>query len=220
MKTVIIACSMLRDELEKSLAEMHSDIPVVWMEKGLHDKPEHLHRVLQETIDAQQAAEVIALAYGLCGNAVLGLVSKKARLVIPKFDDCIRMLRSIEPEGAPDVDCRCLYFTRGWIDSDKFVLDEIRGYEARYGEKKAAKITNSMLGNYTGVRLIDTGAFDPNKYSVSLRQSASDLGLDFDVVPGSRRVLDKLASGLFDADFCVVEPGRPVTSDDFKRAIR
>ena len=216
MKTVIIACSMLRDELEQSLTEQGASTPVVWMEKGLHDKPEYLHRELQTEINAHQDWDVIVLAYCLCGNAVLGVVSQTARLVIPKFDDCIRMLRSVTPGSAPEVDCRCLYFTRGWIDSDKFLLDEMRRYAERYGDKKGARILESMLGNYTGVRLVDTGAYDTARYSTALCQTAEDFGLNFDIVPGTRRVLEKLAAGSFDEDFCIIEPGRPVTPDDFK----
>ncbi len=211
---------MVRDELEKSIAETGASTDIVWMEKGLHDRPEHLRRDLQAEIDAHQEYDVIVLAYGLCGNAVLGLVSPKARLVIPKFDDCIRMLRSVTQGGAPEVDCHCLYFTRGWIDSDKFILDEMRRYEDKYGDKKGARIIKSMLGNYKGVRLVDTGAYDAHEYTDALRENARYFDLDFEVVPGTRRVLKKLAAGTFDADFCIIESGQPVTQDDFKDVTR
>ncbi len=211
---------MLRDELEQSLAEEGASADVVWMEKGLHDSPDKLRAILQAEIDAHQDCSEIVLAYGLCGNAVLGLISAAARLVIPKFDDCIRMLRSLTPGKAPAVDCRCLYFTRGWIDSDKFLLDEMRRYGDQYGDKKGARIIDGMLGGYTGVRLVDTGAYDAAAYSPALAEKAAGFGLDFDVVPGTRRILKKLAAGRFDADFCIIEPGQPVTWDDFEGIAR
>lgn len=207
---------MLRDELEKSVAEAGASPEIVWMEKGLHERPDQLRRVLQEKIEAFQDYDVIVLAYCLCGNAVLGLVSPKARLVIPRFDDCIRMLRSTAPDDGPEVDCRCLYFTRGWIDSDKFILEELRRFEAQYGEKKGARIIESMLGNYKGVRLIDTGAYDLATYAGPLRDTALEFGLDFEVVSGTRRVLNKLVAGTYDRDFCSIEPRKPVALDDFR----
>ncbi|NTV90100.1 MAG: DUF1638 domain-containing protein, partial [Clostridiales bacterium] len=91
-ETVLIACSMLRSEIEKAMADSGLDVSVIWLEKGLHDKPEKLRAALQEQIDGQQDKAVILLGYCLCGNAALGLQSEKATLVIPKFDDCIRML--------------------------------------------------------------------------------------------------------------------------------
>jgi hypothetical protein len=214
-KTVSIACSMLRDELEMTLLENDAHVDVVWLEKGLHEKPEKLRRALQEEIDAHQDADVIQLSYCLCGNAVLGLQSGSSVLVIPKFDDCIRLLRSTGQDGKPEVDCRCLYFTRGWIESDKFLLDEIRHYQEKYGARKAARITEGLLGNYAGIRLIDTGAYNAEEYNARLREESARLNLDFGLVPGTRRVLDKLVTGAHDHEFCIIPPGRAVSLDDF-----
>lgn len=219
MKTVLIACSMLRDELEKSLKDKNASLDIVWMEKALHEKPEILRRALQEEIDNQQDREAIILAYGLCGNAVLGLRSEKTALVIPKYDDCIHLLRSTGPCGRPEVDSRCLYFTRGWIESDRFILRQFRDYRIKYGEQKAARIVRRLLGNYRGIRLIDTGAYDTALYADRLRDDAAYLGLGLGVVPGTRRVLDKLASGNFDSEFCVIPPGREVALEDFEGRI-
>ena len=67
---------------------------IVWMERGYHEDPDNLRRVLQEEIDkaAGRGFTEILLAYGLCGNGTAGLVSDKAEIVIPRYDDCVNMM--------------------------------------------------------------------------------------------------------------------------------
>ena len=47
---IIIACSMVDNEIRMAMELEKSDIPVVWMDKGLHDDPEKLRSALQEEI--------------------------------------------------------------------------------------------------------------------------------------------------------------------------
>lgn len=48
--TILIACSMMEDELRRVLEEKHLTYPVIWMERGYHSSPDKLRAVLQEQI--------------------------------------------------------------------------------------------------------------------------------------------------------------------------
>ncbi|MGN1382926.1 MAG: DUF1638 domain-containing protein, partial [Eubacterium sp.] len=49
--TILIACSMMEDEIGRVLQEKNLQYPVVWMERGYHSYPDKLRAVLQEQID-------------------------------------------------------------------------------------------------------------------------------------------------------------------------
>ena len=136
---VLIACSMLKKEIECLISQHRLQIQTVWMEKGLHEYPEKCRESLQKEIDLCGEQETVLLAYGLCGNATLGLRSGNRSLVIPKFDDCIRMLLSREGQRAIRINPHCLYFTDAWVDSDKFLFRELDGYRETYGRRRGGK---------------------------------------------------------------------------------
>jgi hypothetical protein len=48
---VLIACSMLKQEIESLIKRLDIDIPTVWMEKGLHSFVDQCRESLQNEID-------------------------------------------------------------------------------------------------------------------------------------------------------------------------
>lgn len=218
--TIIIACSMLDNEIRMAMEQEKCDIPVLWMDKGLHEYPDKLRSALREEVLKYQDKEWIVLLYGLCGNGTLGITSPRAKLVIPNYDDCIRMILSLE-EGGPIVnDPRCLYYTENWLDREGSLIMDTEKYTREYGDKKGRKILKCMLGNYRGVKLIDTGAYDLKPCSEIVKKSASDLGLEFGEVEGTVRVIKKLCRGSLDGEFCVIPPGIPVDEGHFAHRAR
>ncbi len=53
MDRVILACEMIEDEVRAALAGIPATArpPVVWVESGLHDRPERLNAALQDLVD-------------------------------------------------------------------------------------------------------------------------------------------------------------------------
>ncbi|MBP1628958.1 MAG: hypothetical protein H6Q00_3433 [Holophagaceae bacterium] len=47
---------------------------------------------LQDTFDALNDVDRVLLAFGSCGNALLGPQTRGFQLVFPKVDDCISLL--------------------------------------------------------------------------------------------------------------------------------
>ena len=213
--THLIACEMLRDEVELAMARTGIEYPTIWLDKGLHDTPEKLRASLQDKIDQLDRYDTILLAMALCGGALDGISCGHARLAVPKFDDCIRIILSLEPGMRNAADARSLYYTRQWLDSAGHLTRQQEQYLEKYGEKKTKKIMRLMLANYKSCRMVDTGAYDMAQWEDRARADADALGLEYGTQQGSVRVLEKLLRQEFDEEFLVVEPGETLTQRMF-----
>jgi hypothetical protein len=89
LRAKIIACATVGEELPGLIPE---DMPRRILEFGLHLSPEKLNAALQEEIDrTEDEVDTILLGYGMCSRGMIGLHSRRFRLVIPKVDDCIAL---------------------------------------------------------------------------------------------------------------------------------
>ncbi len=214
-RVLLIACEMLKDELLLAMERTQVRPEILWIEKGLHSTPERLRAVLQETIDAaSETYGTILMGMAYCGGALDGICSRAATLVIPRFDDCIRLLLSTQP-GETAADCRSLYFTKQWMISDRYIVREFEDYLRTYGERRGKKIIQAMIRNYRELRLLDSGAYDVSQYEAALAADAAALGLKHGVQTGSIRVLEKLLLQQHDDEFLVLPPGEVLTQRQF-----
>lgn len=211
MKMRAVACSMLEDEITLAMECEGIAIPVDYLDRQLHERPEDLRREVQRRVSAIQDAQVVLLALGLCGNGLAGIASEHATLVAPRYADCIHMLR--EPAGSvlPDH----LYFTRGWLNSERHLGREYDCALARYGHELTRQVYGQMLRHYRGISLIDTGAYELEPCRQEVADLARRLNLEPGVVAGSVDVLRKLFGGRWDEDFIVLPPGRAIALADY-----
>lgn len=218
---VLIACAMMEFEINKLLEELKSPLPVVWMDRGLHDTPDKMRKELQKEIDKHQDKDYILLGYGLCGNGILRLRSPHSRLVIPKFDDCIRILLALEQGSPPDICASCFYLTNGWMEQTDLTLtpQSMENYIKQYGEKKGRRIIEALYGNYTGIRFIDLPTYQWQDYLPRVSGAVDLMGFEVDSCPGSLRVLKKFLTGAWDEEFCLLEPKEEITYEHFEGRI-
>ena len=218
MPKTVIACEMLEDEIKLAMQRAGRTYEVVWLERQLHSVPSRLCAEVQRIIDERTQDDTLLLAMAQCGNAFTGLQSRHATLVLPRFADCIRVLRSIEPGSPGEIDIHTLYLTKGWLKGDKAFLNEYRAFAARKGEEMAQKAYRMMMANYSDVCMMDTGAYDLADAEEGGRATADLLGLTYVTDVGTTRVLEKLFSGEWDEEFIVVPPGKTIVQDDFPLA--
>ena len=84
-----IVCDVIYDEPKNRIPENWN---VVNFEKRFHERSVTLREKLQDEINKPQDYDIIVLGYGLCGNGLVGLVSPKVPLIIPRIDDCISLV--------------------------------------------------------------------------------------------------------------------------------
>ncbi len=212
MDTVIIACRTIADELRVALRETGCTYPVLWIESGLHLRPESLRTRLQEELDHIGNISQALLAFGYCGNALLGLKAGDFRVIFPRVDDCITlMLGSGSRRNAIGRECGTYFLTKGWLDFERNIWVEYQETVKRHGKEKADRIFKVMLRHYQRLGVIDTGAYDLGSFLERVRNIGEALALKPQVIPGTLDYLKKLLTGPWDEDFIIINPGETVT---------
>lgn len=212
MKTIVIACKTIEQELLASMEETGCDYPVLWLESGLHNWPDKLRNRLQELLNRCREYDTVLLAMSFCGNSVVGLKTSDFRLVIPRSDDCITLLLGSLQRRQ---EAKATYFlTEGWLKGERNLWKEYQDCLAKYGEKRGKRIFAVLLANYKNLALVDTGCFDREALEQQVREIASFLGLEYICLDGTLNHLKQLLTGPWTEDrFVLVEPDSTVTAE-------
>ncbi len=213
-RKALIACGVFRPEIEALVASGKLDgidkEHIIFLEGGLHSKPNHLREVLQERIDRLEdegSCTGIALLYGVCGRGLVGLKSRSLPLFIPRVHDCIALFLGSDARYRREFEKTpgTFYITPGWYEEgltpfgkrgkpvslDPSLSESFEGYRDRYGEKNAEAIFrfyNSWQKNYQRSVFIDTGIESEGKSkraggggdSEIYREYARDFASEFD----------------------------------------
>ena len=218
-KKMLIACSMIEDEINAVFDRFDiRDIEVRWQERGHHNDPEKLQKVVQTEIDRAEAngADLIMLAYGLCGNGAVGWHTEKAVLAMPRFDDCVNMMLCTGKRDRRNyLEAGNMYLTGGWSRDEGALIDMFESYLAQYGKRKADKLMKMMLDSYSAVTVIDTCCYELEPVLAYADECAGRFGLKRRTVPGGNEPLRKLLTGDWDEDIIVKSPKAPVNEEDF-----
>ena len=212
MKTVIVACKTIEQELLAAMKETGCQYPVLWLASGQHNWPEKLRGRLQELLDSCETFDTVLLAMSFCGNSVVGLKTHDFRLVIPRSDDCITLLLGSLQRRQ---DAKATYFlTEGWLKGELNLWNEYCNCMEKYGEKRGKRIFDTLLAHYRNLALVDTGCFDREAIEQQVRKIASVLGLEYICLSGTLDHLKQLLTGPWaDERFVLVEPRSSVTAE-------
>jgi hypothetical protein len=195
-KELVIACETLRDELLFVLKKTDKDLPVIWIEAGLHNSVKKLHDRLQEALDGASLYERVFLLLGTCGNAVLGLAAGDFELILPRVDDCISLLMgSSACRTAFGMKHAAYYLTQGWLRGERNIWSEYLSIVDKYGEDMAGEIAQALYGNYKTLALLDTGVEPVKKLSQKTKIIADTFGLEQVVAPATTSYIEELLSG-------------------------
>jgi hypothetical protein len=213
LDTIILACNTIANELNLAVKETGSNHPVYWIESGLHNNPKVLKDHLQSELDKLSNVDCVLLAFGFCGNAVLGLKTGSFKLVIPRVDDCISLLVGSE-ENRRKIGIGTYFLTKGWVDNERNVWEEYKQTVKKYGRERTDRIYKTLLNHYCHLGIIDTGAYDLNSFLPTSEAIAKDLDLEHVIIPGTMEYFNKLLTGPYDNDFVVIGPQSEVTYHD------
>ena len=199
-KRTLISCAMLADEVNHILQQTNIDLPVIWVERGLHSTPEKLNRILQHYIDALQNQDEILLTFGLCGNGTTGLISKHTLLRLPRFDDCINQLLCKKPRT---------------LDKEA-ILQQYQILSRQYEPEMRNMILQTMYDGYHTLSVINTGCFDLKPVEQYADQAAACLNFTRNTVSGNISTLEHLIVGTNDPDILTLNPGEMIQASLFE----
>jgi len=228
MKTLIVGCRTLENELSRAIAECGCPHEVRWVESGLHNVPKNLASALQMIIDSAQDYSCALMAFGFCGNAISGLRSGGVRLIFPRVDDCISLLLGsfdnkqalseapVEDAKMPPEGRHGTYFmTEGWLKGERNIWKEYQHAIQKYGEELGGSIIEMMLEHYKTLALLDTGCFDLPGANAEMTTIAETLKLEYKVFPATIEYLKRLLTGPWDeSSFLVIPPYSVIQESD------
>lgn len=210
----VIGCATVIEEMVPRMPpEMDREV----MDFGLHLHPGSLTEALQDRIDASVGYDYLLLGYGLCSNAVVGLVATTAALVIPRVDDCIAIFLGSRDAYRDQAQSEpgTYYLTKGWIEVGDSPFSEQARLAERYGEEQAARMVRLMLRNYRRLAFINTGDYDLERYRAYASAAAERFGLRFEELEGASSLVEKLLYGPWDEECLVVPRGEIVKVEPF-----
>jgi hypothetical protein len=214
MKRVIIACKTVEEELMRILPP---GVEVRGLEQGLHRHPDHLRETLQKEIESIDADEIV-LAYGLCGNGVVGLKSTRARLVVPRADDCIAvLLGSYERYREEFTRIPGTYWlSNGWIKHSQDPYKEYQRVLEKWDEETARWVAGETMKGYRRLALIDTAVCPLDELRPYAMEFAEFFGLQYEEMSGSEEILREMMGHERSPErFVVVEPGETIAMEMF-----
>lgn len=225
---VVLACEVLRPELELLAAAMEHAPEVRFLQQGLHDTPNQLREQVQAAVDDSEqslAPERLVLGYGLCGRGLTGVHSRTCTLVIPKVHDCIPLLLGQKQDvcGAYSQGGSTFWMSPGWLGCSQLTF--IRHREARRAEYTARfdadaadyliDMEASWLASYKRAALIRwDGVMSRSTLDACMQEArtvAADAGLPYAEEPGNPSYLKALLCGGNDGErFFQLTPGQSI----------
>ena len=214
MKTAIIACKTIEDELRFAMEQTGCSYPIVWLEQGLHNVPEMLKTAVQTALDGIDAERVL-MAMGFCGNAIRGLHVPVEELVVPRVDDCISLLLgSVKRRLEVSREYSAYFFTEGWLRGERNIWVEHLHMLETYGEELTEELEKSMFGHYRTLGLLDCGIKPMEPLIEGTKMIADGLHLTQQVIPASAQYLADLLTGPWsEARFVTLRRGEEISDE-------
>ena len=213
MNTLIVACRTIEDELNKAIDETGCNYPVLWIKSGLHLQPDSLRECLQCELNHISNVDQVILAFGYCGNSIIGLKPPNYRMIFPRADDCITLLLgSCKRRDELAGDSGTYFLTKGWLESESNIWSEYQNAVKRYGKKKTERIYSIVFKHYKKLGVIKTGAYKLEDYLEKAKKIAGELKLQYEVLAGTLEYIRELLTGPWNSDkFVIIDPGETVT---------
>jgi hypothetical protein len=229
----LIACDVFQEELTAlggATPPWHS---IEYLEMGLHDQPDELRRQIQALItrvEADPAVATIVLAYGLCGNGLLGIEAGRCPIILPRAHDCISvLLGGIEPHSALLKENPGTYFySPGWVRAKRVPGPHREAYvREMYRERYAddpemiddlVEADADAFAHHNCAAYVDLT--DNQKAENYCQDCARHLDWQFKRLEGDPSMLqDLLAENWDDARYLNVPPGHSIAMGEGSRLI-
>ena len=216
MSALLIACEVMREEILSIPAPPTMEQEFLSM--GLHARPARLRAAIASLLEKPRPVERIVLGFGLCGNALDGLSSPHAPLVVPRVHDCIPLLAG-HPAAydGPALEQGIFYLSGGWMEGERTLASEHQRTARRFGDERALRVLCTMLRGYRGFVFIRTGHPRQEERLRDAQTLAGLVQLPLEVVEARRERLERLVSGPWDGpEFLHIPAGTPITAAAFQ----
>ncbi len=211
MRYKLICCEVFKREIELALQNSEHTVIPVFTEKLSHENPAQLREIIQQEIDRTSLLEFdyILLGFGLCGNAITGLQSRRVPLVIPRAHDCCTILLGSREAFSRYFGHRpsCRWTSGGYMgtgenylrnsDVHQFLGVDLTWAELveKYGEENAEYIRETLTpkdGSHEQVVFIQTPPYENSEFQKKAEQDACQSNRKYELIQGDIRLLHML----------------------------
>ena len=220
----LVACRVLEAEIEALAGGAPHIVRREFFEIGLHDQPTKLRSLLADAVaraEADPAVRQVALAYGLCGLALVGISPRRCPLVVARAHDCITLFLGSKERYAARMseEPGTYWYTPGWNRARRVPGPEREEkLRAEYSAKFDAEETEALLemeraafAQHTTAGYTDLGLPGDGESRRYAERCAKSLGWRFREHAGDSTLLRDLLHGPWDAArFLVVRPGERI----------
>lgn len=194
MKIGVIACDMIKLELQKVLPT-HPDVTeVVWLESALHVYPQKMKEtILGQIKEMKGRVDVIFLGYGYC-QSLKGIEDEvDIPVILPQYDDCLSILLTPERyEEEKRKEIGTWFMTPGWAEvGAEMVIKELHLERVRKYGKDPVEMAKRLFTHYRRGLNIDTGVGDKDHFLAKATQFCQDFNLVLEKTTAESNILDE-----------------------------
>jgi hypothetical protein len=193
MKIGVIACDMIKLELEKLLPSYPEITEVTWLESALHVYPQKMKEtIIGQINELRERVDVIFLGYGYC-QSLKGIEDEvDIPVVLPQYDDCLSIL--LTPERYAEEkrkEVGTWFMTPGWAEiGAELVIKELHLERARKYGKDPMEMAKRLFTHYRRGLNIDTGVGDTDHFREKATQFCQDFNLALENTTAESGILD------------------------------
>ncbi|MBF0291497.1 MAG: DUF1638 domain-containing protein [Nitrospinae bacterium] len=194
MKIGVIACDIMKRELDKALGSTPGISQIIYLEAALHCKPKHMKQVIKERIDSiKNDVDLIFLGYGYC-QSLRGIEAEyDIPIILPQLDDCIAILFTPE-KYAEEVrkEVGTWFMTPGWaeVGAEMVIKENHLDRVVKYG-KDPMEMAKRLFTHYRRGLYIDTHVGDNEYFIGKAEQFCADFNLRLEKVSAQSDILER-----------------------------
>jgi hypothetical protein len=192
MKIGVVACEIMRHELEHLLPSFPEVSDVIFLEAALHCSLDRMRAtVLEKMRSLQDSVDVIFLGYGFC-RSMRGIEDEmEIPVVMPQMDDCIQILMTPQ-KYATEIrkEVGTWFMSPGWaeIGADMVIKELKLDRAVRYG-KDPLEMAKRLFVTYRRGLCLDTGVGDHERFMAQAKQFCELFQLAMEKTEGTLDIL-------------------------------
>lgn len=163
MRIGVVACDIMKRELDKALQGFPEVAEVIYLQSALHCNPSKMKETIKEQIESiRNGVDVIFLGYGFC-QSLKGIEEEfDIPVIFPQMDDCISILLTPERRNEEIEKAAGTWFmTPGWAEAgEEMVFKELNIERLKGLGIDPLEIAKELFTAYRRGLYIDTGTGD------------------------------------------------------------
>jgi hypothetical protein len=222
VKTILVACETIQDEILQSLEVLRLDYPTIWLEGGLHNNPERLRARVREVLqEADGHCDRLLISLGYCGGGVTEITTGNYETILPLADDCLSFLLGSLSARKKASDPVTYFLTKGWLSHEFNVVSSYENASIKFSPATATHLNRILLEGYSRFALLDTGAYSLSEAQSRIKPLAEVMNLKVEVLKTDLNWLHTFLTGPYDNPklFLKLPPKSTLTFVDWIRML-